>query len=136
MTRIASSPFTIWRDICDGNREKISIELDGLIDVLTDLRQQLNEGNLEHAFEEAARTRLSIPRDTRGFLTNHFDVTVVVEDKPGIIARIASPLAEAGINIKDIQVLKVRENEAVPCACRLRAKRSECKHWLCCAKVV
>lgn len=111
MTRIASSPFTIWRDICDGNREKISIELDGLIDVLTDLRQQLNEGNLEHAFEEAARTRLSIPRDTRGFLTNHFDVTVVVEDKPGIIARIASPLAEAGINIKDIQVLKVRENE-------------------------
>jgi len=35
----------------------------------------------------------------------------VVEDKPGVIARIAAELAGEGINIRDIEVLKVREGE-------------------------
>lgn len=111
MTRIASSSFTIWRDICEGNRENISAEIDGLIDMLSRLQEKLRNGALQSAFEQAARSRLSIPKDTRGFLSAHYDLTVVVEDRPGIIAQIATPLADAGINIKDIQVLKVRENE-------------------------
>ena len=40
-----------------------------------------------------------------------FEVLVVVEDKPGMIARIATELARLKINIKDIEVLKVREGE-------------------------
>jgi prephenate dehydrogenase len=42
----------------------------------------------------------------------HFEVSVVVEDKPGMIAHIANTLAEVNINIKDIEVLKVREGDA------------------------
>ena len=111
MTRIASSPFTIWRDICEGNRQKISDEIDGFVEKLRELQSSLQAGALQPEFESAARGRLSIPQDTRGFLKAHFDLTVVVEDKPGVIAQIAGPLAKNGINIKDIQVLKVRENE-------------------------
>ena len=40
-----------------------------------------------------------------------FEVLVVVEDKPGVIAIIAGELARYNINIKDIEVLKVREGE-------------------------
>ncbi|MFQ5630422.1 MAG: prephenate dehydrogenase/arogenate dehydrogenase family protein [bacterium] len=111
MTRIASSPFTMWRDICAGNRENITAEINGFINALQDLCNLLKGGELEQAFDNAARNRLSIPKDTRGFLTRHFDLSVVVEDRPGVIAEIAVPLAECNINIKDIEVLKVRENE-------------------------
>lgn len=111
MTRIASSPFTIWRDICDRNAGEITAQIDAFIKALQALRSDLGLGRLEGHFDAAARQRLSIPRDTRGFLRPHFDVSVEVEDKPGIIARIATVLAAATINIKDIEVLKVRENE-------------------------
>ena len=36
---------------------------------------------------------------------------MVVEDKPGVIDKISGALAAEKINIKDIEVLKVRENE-------------------------
>jgi prephenate dehydrogenase len=35
-----------------------------------------------------------------------------VEDKPGVIASIATALSEENINIKDFEVLKVREGDA------------------------
>jgi prephenate dehydrogenase len=37
---------------------------------------------------------------------------VVAKDQPGIIAEIAGALAAQRVNIKDIEVLKVREGEA------------------------
>ncbi len=111
MTRIASSPFGIWRDICDGNRENIAEEINGLIQALQETREQLVSGDLKFAFQDSARSRLSIPSDTRGFLRPQYDLVVEVEDKPGVIATISVALAEAEINVKDIEVLKVRENE-------------------------
>ena len=36
---------------------------------------------------------------------------MVAKDKPGIIADVASRLSAEGINIEDIEVLKVREGE-------------------------
>ena len=36
-------------------------------------------------------------------------VVVVCEDKPGAIAEISTALAEEGVNINDIEVVKVRE---------------------------
>ena len=111
MTRIASSPYTIWKDILDSNYGPIQSEMQGFVDYLRAMEQRLQRGELEADFESAARSRLSIPTDTRGFLNPHFDISVEVEDRPGIIAAIATTLADADINIKDIEVLKVRENE-------------------------
>ena len=111
MTRIASARFGIWKDICEGNSRKIIEEMDAFAVVFRDLRGAVASGRLKEAFEQAAQTRLSIPADTKGFLTPHFDISIEVEDKPGVIAAISSLLAEAAINIKDIEVLKVRENE-------------------------
>lgn len=67
---------------------------------------------MESIFSEAAQNRLAIPKDTRGFLRPHFDISIVVEDKPGMIAAVSTPLARENINIKDIEVLKVREGDA------------------------
>jgi len=45
-------------------------------------------------------------------LRPHFDISIVIEDKPGMIASIATILADEKINIKDIEILKIREGDA------------------------
>ncbi|MBC8185763.1 prephenate dehydrogenase [candidate division KSB1 bacterium] len=108
MTRIASSPFSMWEDIFKTNSENILNIIDEFIVELNKLKDELSYTNLRCEFENAAKTRLSIPKDTKGFIHPNYDITVVVEDEPGVISKIASTLFEKGINIRDIEVLKVR----------------------------
>ncbi|MDZ7261622.1 MAG: prephenate dehydrogenase [candidate division KSB1 bacterium] len=108
MTRIASSPFYLWQDICQTNSENIIQVLNEFIEELNTFKKDFSPSGLREQFEKAAKTRLSIPRDTKGFVRPQFDIAVVVEDKPGVIARIATTLADRNINIRDIEVLKVR----------------------------
>jgi len=112
MTRVASSPYDIWRHILAANKKNIQGAIDDFMEELKRLRANLGKEDAATFFETAARHRLSIPRDTRGFLRPHFDLYVTVQDRPGIIAAIATTLAEAAINIKDIEVVKVREDDA------------------------
>jgi prephenate dehydrogenase len=111
MTRIASSPFSVWNDIFRTNGDAVRDAADAFIERLKVLRGRIGAEALGEDFEIANHTRATIPKDTKGFLRTLSDVLVVVEDKPGIIAKIASTLAEEGINIQDIEVLKVREGE-------------------------
>ncbi len=112
MTRIASSPFGIWQDICETNSDMIGSFIDAYIDELKTIKTLLKDiPKMDNYFHEAAKNRLSIPTDTKGFLKPQFEISVAVEDKPGVIAKIANTLAEKNINIKDIEVLKIREDE-------------------------
>ncbi len=112
MTRIASSPWETWKDILDTNQEAVKEIIDIYIGQLTQVKDRIAKDALKQDFQKAAQNRLSIPRDSRGFLRPYFDIRVWVEDKPGVIARIAACLGDAEINIKDIEVLKVREGDA------------------------
>jgi prephenate dehydrogenase len=111
MTRIASSPYSVWRDIIETNRDAIGGVVERFLEHVRATVLALDGRALEADFERAARTRAEIPRDTKGFLSRLWNVLVVVEDRPGVIAGIAAPLAARGINVKDIEVLKVREGE-------------------------
>ena len=111
MTRIASSPFAVWRDILHTNRTAISSSLREFRDHLERLANDLDGEGMEPAFAAANQGREQIPQDTRGFLQPHFDLSVVAPDRPGALAAIASALAAENINIKDIEVVKVREGE-------------------------
>ena len=65
-TRLASSPPTIWRDICTTNEDEIRGALDSLIKELSSLRDELGTGNaIESLFESAAKWRSRLPRQTR-----------------------------------------------------------------------
>jgi len=111
MTRIASSPFSIWKDILQHNQEPLLFFIDEFIKDLKQVKENLLTSQVEDDFEKANVTRLAIPKDTKGFLKPTYDISIGVEDKPGVIARLASLLAEQQINIKDIEILKVREGE-------------------------
>jgi prephenate dehydrogenase len=111
MTRIASAPYSVWRDILSTNRSTIAPLLERYMTALRRVRDEMSDGGLAEAFESAAAIRATIPADTKGILGPLSEVLVVVQDRPGAILEIVRPLAESDMNIKDIEVLKVREGE-------------------------
>jgi prephenate dehydrogenase len=112
MTRIASSPYAMWHDILSTNKERIGSVIDEFVAALSGMKRQLTDEALRDAFDAAAQTRSKISSSNKGFLKAISDVFVVVKDQPGMIALLANTCAKENINIKDIEVLKVRENEA------------------------
>jgi prephenate dehydrogenase len=62
-TRLASSPASVWRDICATNADALGEALDHLIERLNELRADLERGEaLEAIFDEAARWRAELMR--------------------------------------------------------------------------
>jgi prephenate dehydrogenase len=112
MTRIAESPFSMWRDVLVGNEGAIHDALSRFRRLLGTLRSRLLEDDLEALAEQfdAARTaRDAIPRDRKGFLHPLSDIYVRAADEPGVLHDITSCLLEAEINIKDIELQTIRE---------------------------
>ncbi|MFN4070708.1 MAG: ACT domain-containing protein, partial [Thermus caldifontis] len=86
---------------------------------------------LLRAAEEAKRTRDSLPIVRRSLLPEMHDLVVQVPDRPGEIARIATALGEAGVNIKDIEVLTIREEAgAIRLGFASREERARAKEVL------
>lgn len=112
MTRIASAPYKLWHDILLTNKNSILPLLEEFRGILGELETGLAGDTLEPMFEKAVRTRGEIPVGNKGFITEPNDILVVAGDRPGVIAELSSALAQENINIKDIEVLKVREGEA------------------------
>lgn len=111
LTRIASSPFEMWRDICHTNATPIREMIDLYIESLSAIRGNVDHDRLEQAFTYANRIRGQIPKDSKGFLHPLHEILLLAEDRPGVIAHVARTLAGEGININDIEVLNVREGE-------------------------
>ena len=111
MTRIASSSFGMWDDIFSTNDDLVKEMIDCFIDELRSLRETIGESVLSEDFEVANITRAAIPKDTKGFMRTLHEVLVFVEDKPGVLSEITTELAGADINIKDVEVMKIREGE-------------------------
>ena len=112
MTRIANSPFSMWRDILIGNQGAVLDMLGHFTRRLQSMRNRLIEEDidgLEEAFESAHTTRRDIPTDSKGFLHPLADVYVAANDRPGVLADMTTALTEAELNIKDIELLKFRE---------------------------
>jgi len=66
-TRLASSPSTIWRDICSTNADEIRRALDTLIAELAAIRDDLDKGErIDRVFGSAAEWRGFLPKKPRG----------------------------------------------------------------------
>ena len=114
MTRIASSPFHVWKDIISNNRDETSRALRDFEKLLAQLRRGLRQRSLSDVgkkFLRAKSFRDSIPKNTKGFLHSLHDLFVWVDDKPGTLAKLTGVLFRSGININDIELMKVREGQ-------------------------
>ncbi len=113
------SPWGMWFDIITQNRVHIKDSLDCLILNLQEIQRMFAEGKsfadpsvyLSKWFNDAATERATISFAGKGFEHSIFDIVVTAPDKPGVLARLTTVLASHNLNIKDIEVLKVRENE-------------------------
>ena len=109
LTRIASSPYSMWKDIVDSNTENISTAVKEFSKQLDQLARQ--QAELEKGFNRANRYRSEIPRNHKGFISPLIDVLVKVRDEVGVIAKISNALFNEAVDIRDIELIKMREGE-------------------------
>ena len=112
MTRIASSPYPMWQDILMENQREVVKALEELESQLTTLKNRIASSDFEfvgQCFHEAEQTRDFIPIDRKGFLKPLADVFVFTSDRPGALVDITTSLFKADLNIKDIELLRIRE---------------------------
>jgi len=111
VTRITSSSPDLWAGICLSNREPLRDALLLMMERTGRVLEQLESGDragLVDFFEKARQFRDSLSANATTRLQGAAEITVDVEDKPGIIASIATALADAEINIKNIGINHVR----------------------------
>lgn len=111
-TRVALGSPELWREIILGNLDQVLKAIDNFQNELTLLKEILasKEGSqLDQFLAQARETRLQIPAKNKGFLSLLHEMVVTIEDRPGTIVNVLRFLADAGLNIKDIEILRVRE---------------------------
>ena len=64
VTRLAESPYPVWRDICLTNIENIQRALEALIEKLESMKMHLSDRELEREFKQALKLREKL-RDIR-----------------------------------------------------------------------
>lgn len=112
MTRIANNNFDIWEPVFRFNNKEIISALQSVSSYLKKVEDNLRKDNydeLRQLFSQASENRDQVPKNTKGFLNPLYDVFVFVKDEPGVLSKITTALFENSINIKDIELLKIRE---------------------------
>ncbi|WP_066634703.1 prephenate dehydrogenase [Desulfolucanica intricata] len=113
-TRIALGSPVMWRDIFLSNKEKILQILDEFKKQLGEFTEAINQTDGEMIMEllkSANRVRSVVPSKSKGYLPALFEIVVTIPDQPGMLAEITGLLGKNGINIMDIEILRVREGK-------------------------
>jgi prephenate dehydrogenase len=112
VTRTASSPYHLWGDILSTNRKAVTERLAAFRQAVDRVGEALgsDEQALQAELEDAARYRLNVPRNLSGIHNPDSEIIVRVEDEVGALAAVTTALAQEKINVRDIQVLKVRQD--------------------------
>lgn len=127
MTRIAASGWNMWHDIAVTNRsetvralrevreglDETIAAMDSLV-VVNDGKPAVDDSSekLEKVFKAGNEGRASLFAPGRNAAAAFSEITVPLKDQPGALLNVLRPLAEAGLNVRDIELMKVRENVA------------------------
>ncbi|MEX0756257.1 MAG: prephenate dehydrogenase/arogenate dehydrogenase family protein [Actinomycetota bacterium] len=107
LTRLAASSPTLWSDILLSNRDAILAAIDLYLARLSAMRELVaaqRAGEVEEAFAAAKAARLTMaakPLVRSGVAI----LQVPIPDRPGALAELTATMAEAGINIEDLQIV-------------------------------
>ncbi|CAN5665784.1 hypothetical protein BH23DEI1_BH23DEI1_10430 [soil metagenome] len=110
LTRVASGSPRMSRDMVVANREAVRAALEVFVAQLHDVAALLDDPEaLLDVAEGSKRQRDALPIVRRSLLPARHEVVIAVPDRPGELMRITRALGEADVNIKDIEVLAIRE---------------------------
>jgi len=113
ITRIASSDPALWTDILCDSGEKIAELLEKYIETLSRMKDALrrqDRQSLLATFSNAKNYRDQLPL-TQNTKNRPVQLWVEVDDKPGMIGRIAVLFGDHGINIKNMNIQDNRAYE-------------------------
>ena len=111
MTRLAASSFHVWEPILRSNRTAVKATVSGFRAHLDGVMAALDGDLGAGYFTEGNRLRAQLSTAKKGFAVPLSEILVDLEDKPGELVRAFAPLAAAGLNVLDVEILKVREGE-------------------------
>jgi prephenate dehydrogenase len=106
-TRLADSDPALWGPILAGNAPATARGLDRLIGLLGKVRDGLLAGSPAVAvavMEQGRRMRASLPGKSGRAGPSWASVGVVIEDRPGELARLFAAAGSAGVNIEDLHI--------------------------------
>ena len=107
LTRLAASSPRLWSEILLANRDEVARAIDLYVERLERLRDEVladGAGAVEEIFAEAKGARLGLgakPTVRAGVAI----LQVPIPDRPGALAEVAGGLADAGVNIEDLQIV-------------------------------
>ena len=136
-TRVALGSPELWRQIFSANRSALLKVVKELASELQDFCHRLETGEMaavEEKLNRAALVRSELPTRHKGFLTLLHELVVVIEDRPGMIAEVTGLLNE--INIKDIEILRVREGEGGTSGWPSMMNKRSRRRLSCCGRTV
>lgn len=114
ITRIASSSAAMWQQICLTNTENISRLLGSYINSLSRIKEQIDarQGDAIYQLFDSARVyRDSFINASSGPIKRVYSFNIDIDDRPGMLAQVATTLAFNNINIKNIGIVHNREYE-------------------------
>jgi prephenate dehydrogenase len=113
-TRVALGAPQLWAGIIRGNQRMVLRALDAFAEQFRVLRELVageDWPGLQQFLNQSREIRAQVPSKNKGFLTLLHEMVVTIEDRPGAIHEVLIYLAEVGVNIKDIEILRVREGD-------------------------
>ncbi len=116
MTRIAASNPDMWRDICIDNSDAILEALEEFGANLTAFKRYILEKNREslwNEFKEAQSVRIDLPKILHKDISDQWELSIPVADRPGVISDITVTIGRKGINIEDIEIVHLAEHSGV-----------------------
>jgi prephenate dehydrogenase len=111
MTRIAGSSWGVWKDILETNKKNITEALGTYTEKVLEIKRELAAEQLDElkdSFLRGNQTRANLEAG-KNYAYPLYEIVVHIPDEPGSILKSLSPLAEKNINIRDIELMKVRE---------------------------
>ena len=112
ITRISSASPVMWQQICLSNQENILSLLDDYIENLRAVRETLAAADadaLYDFFDSARQYRDSFSEKVSGPIRPVYRLHVDIADKPGVLSKVVSLLADHEINIQNVGITHNRE---------------------------
>ena len=107
VTRLAQSDPLLWSEILIQNRSAIKPALSQIIDQLTELNKSLDNANKDDLFKflnSGVNGKNRIPGKHGARERNYSYLPIVIDDKPGELARIFNECAKAAVNVEDLSI--------------------------------
>lgn len=110
-TRIAASDPKLWVQILSNNASEIAPILENLkadlevtISALENIEKPGSLSTISQTISNGNRGVERIPGKHGGRASNYSEITVMVDDKPGELARLLTEIGEIGINLEDLKL--------------------------------